>query len=341
MEQHPVPQNITSYQFRLIGDMTLKQFLELVAGGLVGLLFYATNLPGVIKWAFILLSVITGAAFAFMPVEERPLDRWILAFIKACYRPLQFVWKKSPTLPDVFTFSPKPTPPSASSQPTSPTSQTRPSLPTLLYPTTTTPKDQAESQRLDQVLTMFSQVVIDKKLPTPPPTKQPAPVAEKHTISKKIEFAPTPPVKITPQTKTPTPQITPITTKPLPQPQLRGEIHLNQTITTPAKTNPNLPFPSLPEQPNILVGMILDHKGGIVENAIIEIKDAVGYPVRATKSNKLGQFFSATPLKNGTYTLETEKGGLRFTPLTISLTGKVYQPLEIRAQTNELHHPQA
>ncbi|EKD47460.1 MAG: hypothetical protein ACD_66C00049G0001, partial [uncultured bacterium] len=26
MEQHPVPQNVTGFQFKLIGDITLKQF---------------------------------------------------------------------------------------------------------------------------------------------------------------------------------------------------------------------------------------------------------------------------------------------------------------------------
>ncbi|KKR52786.1 MAG: hypothetical protein UT88_C0021G0001, partial [Candidatus Woesebacteria bacterium GW2011_GWD2_40_19] len=38
MEQHPIPQNISSYQFRLVGDMTLKQFFQLAGGFLVGLI---------------------------------------------------------------------------------------------------------------------------------------------------------------------------------------------------------------------------------------------------------------------------------------------------------------
>ena len=36
METHPVPQNISSYEFRLVGDMTLKQFLYLAGGILLG-----------------------------------------------------------------------------------------------------------------------------------------------------------------------------------------------------------------------------------------------------------------------------------------------------------------
>ena len=41
MQQHPVPQNVTQYQFRLVGDMTLKQFLELAGGMLLAYLIYA------------------------------------------------------------------------------------------------------------------------------------------------------------------------------------------------------------------------------------------------------------------------------------------------------------
>jgi len=34
MEQHPIPQQISSYQFKLVGDMTLAQFGK-AAGGIV------------------------------------------------------------------------------------------------------------------------------------------------------------------------------------------------------------------------------------------------------------------------------------------------------------------
>jgi len=34
MEQHPIPQQISSYEFKLVGEMTLKQFLK--AAGFAG-----------------------------------------------------------------------------------------------------------------------------------------------------------------------------------------------------------------------------------------------------------------------------------------------------------------
>jgi len=52
MEQHPIPQNITGYQFRLVGDMTLKQFAMLAGGIIVALLFYYSPFPAFFKFPF-------------------------------------------------------------------------------------------------------------------------------------------------------------------------------------------------------------------------------------------------------------------------------------------------
>jgi len=93
-EQHPVPQNISSYQFHLVGDMTLKQFLELASGVVVGVIIYATGLPALIKWPLILFFVAGGGALAFVPFEERPLEQWIIAFFRSVYSPTLFRWRK-------------------------------------------------------------------------------------------------------------------------------------------------------------------------------------------------------------------------------------------------------
>jgi hypothetical protein len=97
MEQHPIPQNISSYQFRLVGDMTLKQFFQLASGLLVGFIFYSLPILGIIKWPFAILSGILGIALAFLPLEERPLEKWIFAFFRAIYTPTEFLWKKTVT----------------------------------------------------------------------------------------------------------------------------------------------------------------------------------------------------------------------------------------------------
>ncbi|MCE7897823.1 hypothetical protein DYH11_01265 [Candidatus Microgenomates bacterium CPR3] len=108
MNQHPVPQNVTQYQFRLVGDMTLKQFLELAAGLLLAVLFYSSNLLFIFKAPLILLSVFFGIALAFFPIEDRPLDQWIINFVNAIYKPTRFTWKKTNKVPSIFTFTAHP-----------------------------------------------------------------------------------------------------------------------------------------------------------------------------------------------------------------------------------------
>src|SRR3990172_7435259 len=102
MEQHPIPQNISSYQFRLVGDMTLKQFFQLSGGIVVGLIFYSSPLLPIIKWPFAIVSGILGVALAFLPLEERPLEKWIFAFFRAIYSPTLYYWRRSAALERFF-----------------------------------------------------------------------------------------------------------------------------------------------------------------------------------------------------------------------------------------------
>ncbi|MBI2598877.1 carboxypeptidase regulatory-like domain-containing protein, partial [Candidatus Curtissbacteria bacterium] len=84
--------------------------------------------------------------------------------------------------------------------------------------------------------------------------------------------------------------------------------------------------------PNVLSGLITDQGGAPLEAAIITVRDRNGIPVRALKTNKLGQFLSATPLSSGNYTLEIEHENAHFEPLALSLAGQIMQPLEIKAK---------
>jgi len=94
MNQHPVPQQISSYQFRLVGDMTLKQFFQLASGILIAVLIYSTELYTIIKVPLIIFSIAAGAAFAFLPLKERPLSVWIFAFFRSIYSPTEYSWGK-------------------------------------------------------------------------------------------------------------------------------------------------------------------------------------------------------------------------------------------------------
>src|SRR5574340_768773 len=93
-EQHAVPQDITGFKFKLVGDMTLKQFGELAGGAIVAYLFWASNWHPLLRWPLTFFFGLLGVGLAFLPIEERPLDVWIINFLKAIYRPTYYVWKK-------------------------------------------------------------------------------------------------------------------------------------------------------------------------------------------------------------------------------------------------------
>jgi hypothetical protein len=95
MEQHPVPQNVTTFQFRLIGDMTLKQFWYLAGGAVLAYICYKLPLPFFFTWPLTLVCALGGIGFAFVPVEDRPMDVWVMSFFRSVYNPTQYIWEKT------------------------------------------------------------------------------------------------------------------------------------------------------------------------------------------------------------------------------------------------------
>jgi hypothetical protein len=94
-----------------------------------------------------------------------------------------------------------------------------------------------------------------------------------------------------------------------------------------------IPMPKTPDIPNIVVGMVFDEEGKIVEGAIVEIQDLTGNPMRALRTNALGQFQTASPLTSGEYVIITEKEGVSFDIIKIRLVGSIVQPIKIKAKT--------
>ncbi len=283
MDQHPVPQNISSYEFRLVGDMTLKQFLQLAGGGFVGLIFYRLPLPILIKWPLIALSIFIGIMLAFIPVQGRPFSAWLLAFIRAVYTPTEFYWEQKNITP----------------------------LPPLnLRGGVRQDGGDTEGNSRGEVFEM-----VIKKLKT---------------------LFPKPPIINTiPFPKSNTPSII--------SPYIGGDTSQGEVVKTPPiiesqplpEVQPATPtdlVPS-PESANILSGLVYDSDGKIVEGAIVEIINSEsGMPVRALRSNKLGQFTIATPLTSGKYAILTEKDGLVFDPVSIEVTNAIIKSILLKAK---------
>ncbi len=106
MKEHPIPQDITGYKFHLIGNMTLKQFAEIMAGSILALITFKSGLPNLIRLPFAFIFATLGVMAAFVPIEERPLDHWITTFIKVMFKPTKFYWKKKTKIPDLFNYTP-------------------------------------------------------------------------------------------------------------------------------------------------------------------------------------------------------------------------------------------
>lgn len=94
MEQHPVPRQITTFEFKLIGFLTLRQFIYLVIFIPLGFIVYFI-FP--IPFLNILLGIMVGAigpALAFVPINDRPLEVWVRNLYKRLTSPTQYFYRK-------------------------------------------------------------------------------------------------------------------------------------------------------------------------------------------------------------------------------------------------------
>lgn len=391
MEQHPVPQNITSYEFRLVGDMTLKQFFQLAGGIVVGIFFYRLPIVALVKYPLVFISVVSGILMAFVPLQGRPFTQWIVAFIRAIYSPTEFVW-----VPPLGSAQPQMKPASDSSQTTtnSQQPQTTPqsppskkpvslnllsalktafsglftkkiknvadSLPSSPVPPTTLSKAVAEVVAPIAPPPPESISLKSPDIPTPPAPPKPASVVVKpgSTQTSTGQFIP-PPVETPNQTSPsfvkpiPTSDSSPVplqgkptvfeaTPAPISLPKSDTALPVKNTPPTPVFTaNPTAPASSAivstdistPTVPNILSGLVLDQSDKMLSGATIEIVDsATGIPVRALRSNRLGQFQIAIPLPVGSYIVNLEKEGFNFDPVSVQVKNSIIQPIVLKAR---------
>ncbi len=95
IDNHPIPQDITGFQFKLIGEMTIKQFAYLAVGFIVAWIFYILPLYLIIKIIPAIASAALGAALAFLPIDGRPMDTMIINFFKAIFAPTKYYYQKT------------------------------------------------------------------------------------------------------------------------------------------------------------------------------------------------------------------------------------------------------
>jgi hypothetical protein len=331
-QEHPIPQQISAYQFRLVGDMTLKQFFQVAGGALVALLVYASTLPSYVKWPLIIFSFLTGVAFAFFPLQDRPLSTWLVLFIKAIYSPTLYVWKRGAKVRQYFQ------PELGEEQKTLQPQITEPQLKPVAH---TLEEKFPELEKKEQEF--LSKVAGEFKGEAAPQAEQPVvqtqpktqEVYRPQTRGEKVVVPQSakPKVKIEEhEYKAPETQQVQTPTEAATIGQVTGGVVQN---AQQAKFSDEAAPPMPPTKANVVVGQVIDPDGKIVENAILEIKDNAGRPVRALKSNKLGHFMIVTPLSDGDYEVLTEKEGLKFEPISLKAKGEIIPPIAIWASGRE------
>ena len=474
-QAHPIPQNVTNFEFHLVGDMTLKQFGYLAAGLGIAFLVFTTlvTVQPIIAWPIIIISALLGVAFAFLPIQERPLDHWVAAFFRAIFKPTSLKYSskiidpKDPLFnkrlthylktykynqarqsaplgnPNLYPISSGPVPSSLTSATATPTSaqstqkkqsfmdkfkagqtsfgppahhltQTHPKTQTLNatlpisstpLPAQTPPPQKATVEALPPINTtpqsrsvypepgIIRNVPVINQLPknpdpvrfrpTPLVTKQPSPQpatpapqpastnSSPEDLKKTVELANkaqetqleiakieaslsqikqqaaqpgvdpktyieqfedllTQLQKLNEQASDTAEELAKVS-KVINQPTQPQTAPSETTNAAPVKAK-SIPTLKLTSFPNVINGIVTDSQDNYIEGAIVVAHDKQGLPVRALKSNKLGQFVAATPLPNGEYSIVVEKDSLSFDKVGIELKNEVLPPILVTAK---------
>lgn len=352
MMEHAVPQNVTTFEFHLVGDMTLRQFAFLASGAVLAYLTFAIffSINPYIASPFIFMFAASGAALAFLPFDGRPLDHWLVSYFKAITSPTQGSWVelKLTNINKEFVYQ----------------NRLQLYLSTLGNSVSTQPNVPAVPPA-----TPLSTKPLETKQPQQNPQPRPAPLPTKDELNNLVnmaKFAQQLHGKIQ-QTEEEIEHLknTPVTDKTDKNYQSEykeissnlqdlvaktedlykktSEIKKDEPATArPAhvvvvKTEaPKQTQLTLTSSPNVINGVVTDVASNYLEGVIVIIHDKDNIPVRAIKTNKLGQFAGATPLPSGVYKVTLEKESLFFDALQITLDGNVLAPLRISAKKGGL-----
>jgi hypothetical protein len=390
MENHPIPQDITGFQFKLIGDMTVKQFAYLAAGVVIGWITFVLPLPLIVKLPLAGISILLGVGFAFFPIEGRPMDLMISNFVKAIFSPTQFVYQKT----GGHLWLPIPILAQSQKQHRAQQEAQTASLSGQALKEYLNALPKKSKSKLDQKEMVFFESLANLQTGNPVPQLQiPQPVIPHAFADAPIQEIPEKRQKV--ETHTDTEEAlareTMLLQQQLSQAKALEEaksdstgsqqahqkvLELEKTLSdtsmqklalerqiqelqkrlsiekkdvyapslaqAPKKETQNvrsvpqglgksIGLPIAPEFPNLVTGIVKDPRGNPLANILVEIKDADSNPVRAFKTNPLGQFASATPINNGTYTIEFEdpKAENKFDIIQFSATGQIILPIEV------------
>lgn len=315
MENHPIPQDVTGFQFKLIGNMTVKQFAYLATGVVFAWILWQLPVATIVKLPFCAIFALSGVGLAFLPISGRPMDLMIGNYLKALFRPTQFIYVK--TGGQIYFPGNIPT-------------ATAGNIKQYKNEFSPLPKDKLKDYL--ESLNIQPANKVDEKENRLLDIPQLNPITYTRSDSPK-PLNDLSPVKVTPPVSTQaTPPLAPTNVAKADMPPLNpvSQRQAAAAMPTPKGYNKNIGMPSVPEFPNLITGITKDARGNALSNILVEVKDQDGNPVRAFKTNELGRFASATPLINSAYTIEFEdpKGQNKFEKISINVAGQIILPIE-------------
>lgn len=376
MENHPIPQDITGFQFKLIGDMTVKQFAYLASGCILAWVFFSLPIPVLVKFPFASFCGLFGIGFAFIPIEGRPMDVMVVNFIKALFTPNQYVFQKdgghmfshiaavvpashaqTPARIDIQAYlahASKPTQnkldqkenlffqslfatPTAAS-PTIPPATVIPAAASQQPPIVNSDSAQNAKQK-EEALEKEAQL-IQKELETakqeevihPDPQGDLTAHAKVQELQQQLSDLLAQKQQLEQQLFALSQKMQQQSSQQVYKPSVAKQLQETSRVRQiPKGMGTRAGLPTTPDYPNLITGIVKDPRGKILSNMLVEIKDKEGNPVRAFKTNSLGQFASATSLLNGSYTLVVEdpQEEHKFDQVEIIANGQIIPPLEI------------
>lgn len=103
MKSHPVPQNIMDVEFKLFGELTIRQFGYVAGGALAAFVCYVVFADiGLVRWPLVVFFGILGIMLAVFKVNDRPFEIWLANFIFALFTSQRSIWKKSAKTPEIL-----------------------------------------------------------------------------------------------------------------------------------------------------------------------------------------------------------------------------------------------
>jgi len=328
-----------------------------------------------IKWPLGIGTGFFGAALAFLPVEERPLDVWIKNFFLGIFRPTMYLWKKHSSenldYHKLDYFKKKPLlPPEMKA----PQQKLDAYLQSLNFDKTASPLDKSEEAKINKIESLLSELNQIKTRTSTSPTVSRTITIKNETAknkygvrvrklnplfslnSQKTAFQPKQQNINNPYTKIKQPTSTkeqkkvndkPFLIRTIDDIQSKGQtppsVIQAPPLVPPMKVKSLYPekkhikaslsaafsMPLRPELPNVISGMLLNTMQKSISGAILEIKNPANETVRALKSNKLGHFFTATPLPDNDYHLFIEHPDWDFDIIDLHLVGQIVPPIKI------------